>query len=85
MGQAIVCFVQASTISRIPLLPVLASHIGVSVRPAHRHYAASQWLEKCNRDSMTLLFRNRINRLHLSRKDQYNARLKCHDELRHKY
>ena len=34
---------------------------------------------------MTLLFRNRINRLHLSRKDQYNASLKYHDELRHKY
>ena len=34
---------------------------------------------------MTLLFRYRINRLYLSRKDQYNARLKYHDELRHKY
>ena len=55
MGQGIVCFVQASMVSRISLLPVLASHIGVSVRPAR------QWLENCYRDSMTLLFRNRIN------------------------
>ena len=39
-------------------------------------HAASQWLENCNRD---LLFRNRINWLHLSRKDQDNTRLKCHD------
>ena len=84
MGQGIVCFVQASMISRISLLPVPASHIGVSVRPAHRPCRESM-LENCNRDSMTLLFRNRINRLHLSRKDQYNARLKYHDELRHKY
>ena len=79
MGQGIACFVQASMISRISLLPVLASHIGVSARPARR------WLENCNRDSMTLLFRNRINRLHLSRKGQYNAKLKCRDELRRKY
>ena len=76
MGQGIVCFVQASMISRISLLPVLASHISVSAR---------RWLENCNRDSMTLLFRNRINRLHLSRKGQYNAKLKCRDELRRKY
>ena len=40
MEQGIVCFVQTSMISCISLLPVLASHIGVSVRPA------SQWLEK---------------------------------------
>ena len=81
MGQGIACFVQASMISRISLL------LRTSVFPQDRRvdHAASQWLENCNRDSMTLLFRNRINRLHLSRKDQYNARLKCHDELRHKY
>ena len=85
MGQGIACFVQASMISRISLLPVLASHLGVYARPARRPCRESIWLENCNRDSMTLLFRNRINRLHLSRKDQYNARLKCHDELRHKY
>ena len=36
MEQGIVCFVHTSMISRISLLPVLASHIGVSVKPAHR-------------------------------------------------
>ena len=84
MGHGIVCFVQASMISRISLLPGLASHIGVYVRPAYRPCRESM-LENCNRDSMTLLFRNRINGLHRNKKDQYNARLKCHDELHHNY
>ena len=54
MEQGIVCFVPTSMISRISLLPVLASHIDVSVRPVIDH-AASEWLENCNRDSLILL------------------------------
>ena len=69
MEQGIACFVPTSMISRISLLPIPASHIGISVSPA-----SSQWLDKY------FLFGNRINRLQLIRKGQC-ARLKWHDAL----
>ena len=78
MEQGIVCLAPTSMISRISMLPVLASLIGTSVRLALRSCLKVNGLQIAINIHRYFLFANRTNRLHLIRKDQNNARLKWH-------
>ena len=68
MKQGIVCLALTLMISRFSLLPVLASLIGTSVRPALRP-CLSQCLQLAIEIRRYVLFANRTNRLYLIRKD----------------